>query len=151
MIVIQYVDILNSAGLATALIARRDKVQEAANAAFLANILFGLGCFALTWVIAPLVAQFFNAPEVVPLLRALGLALPLTGLGIVPDTMLRREMKFQTVLISDISRNFMKGAVSIVLALLGYGVWSLVGGQLIGVLTGTLLSWILARWRPTFP
>jgi PST family polysaccharide transporter len=150
LIVIQYVDILNSAGIATALIARRDKVQEAANAAFLANILFGLGCFALTWVIAPLVAQFFKTPEVVPLFRALGLTLPLTGLGIVPDTMLRREMKFQTVLISDISRNFMKGAVAIVMALLGYGAWSLVGGQLVGVLTGTLLSWFLAGWRPTF-
>jgi lipopolysaccharide exporter len=150
LIVIQYVDILNSAGIDTALIARRDKVQEAANAAFVANILFGIVCFGITWVIAPFVAAFFKAPEIVPLFRALGLSLPFTGLGVVPDTMLKREMRFQTVIISDVSRNFMKGAVSVVLALLGFGVWSLVWGQVIGVLTGSVLSWVLARWKPTW-
>ena len=149
LIVIQYVDILNSAGIDTALIARREKVQEAANAAFVANIIFGVVCFTITWVIAEPVSVFFKAPEMVPLFRVLGLSLPLTGLGMVPDTMLKREMKFQTVLISDVTRNFMKGAVSIGLALLGFGVWSLVWGQVFGVLTGSVLSWILAGWRPT--
>ena len=150
LVVIQYVDILNSAGISAALISRREKVQQAANAAFVVNIIFGLACFGITWMIAPLVATFFKAPEIVPLFRALGLSLPLTGLGVVPDTMLKREMKFQTVIIADISRNFMKGAVSIALALLGYGVWSLVWGQVIGVFTGSVMSWILARWKPTW-
>ena len=150
LVVIQYVDILNSAGIATALIARREKVQEAANAAFVANILFGVSCFAISWLIAPLVATFFKAPEIVPLFRVMGLSLPLTGLGVVPDAMLKREMKFQTTIIADLTRNFMKGAVSVSLALMSFGVWSLVWGQVIGVLTGTVLSWILARWRPTW-
>src|SRR6185503_15772281 len=44
LVVIQYVDILNSAGIDIALIARREKVQEAANAAFVANIIFGAVC-----------------------------------------------------------------------------------------------------------
>jgi len=150
LVVIQYVDILNSAGIATALIARRENVQEAANAAFVANILFGALCFTITWIIAEPVSVFFNAAEIVPMFRVLGLTLPLTGLGVVPDTMLRREMKFQTVLVSDVSRNFVKGAVSIGLAVLGLGVWGLVWGQVLGVLTGTILSWILAGWRPTW-
>jgi lipopolysaccharide exporter len=150
LVVIQYVDILNSAGIDTALIARREKVEQAANAAFVANILFGIGCFLLAWIMAPLVAEFFKAPEIVPLFRVISLSLPFTGLGVVPDTMLKREMRFNTVIISDISRNFMKGAVSVVLALLHFGVWSLVWGQVIGVLTGSVLSWVLARWKPTW-
>jgi lipopolysaccharide exporter len=150
LIVIQYVDILNSAGIAAALIARREKVQEAANAAFIANIFFGVSCFAITWFIAEPVSVFFSAPEIVPLFRVLGLSLPFTGLGIVPDAMLQREMKFRTLLISDATRNLMKGAVSIGLAALGFGVWSLVLGQVLGVLTGSVLSWILAGWRPTW-
>ncbi len=149
-VVIQYVDILNSAGIDTALISRREKIEEAANAAFVANILFGVGCFVLTWLIAPMVSVFFKAPEIVPIFRVIALSVPITGLGMVPDTLLKRDMKFKTVIISDLGRNFMKGAVSVVLALLGYGVWSLVWGQVIGVLTGTILSWILARWHPTW-
>jgi len=150
LVVIQYVDILNSAGIDTALIARREKVEEAANAAFVANILFGIGCFIITWLIAPLVAAFFKAPEIVPLFRALGLSLPLTGIGVVPDTMLKREMKFHLSIISDIGRNVVKGAASVVFALLGWGVWSLVWGQVIGVLVGSIISWIVARWKPTW-
>lgn len=150
LLVIQYVDIINSAGIDTALIARRENIQEAANAAFIANLLFGAACFGLTWMIAGPVAAFFKAPQIVPYFRVLGLSLPLTGLGMVPDTMLKREMKFRSALIADIARNFMKGAVSVILALLGYGVWSLVWGQLAGVLTGSVLSWILAGWRPTW-
>jgi lipopolysaccharide exporter len=150
LVAIQYVDIINSAGVATALIARREKVEEAANAAFVANLLFGVLCYAIAWFGAPFVAAFFKAPEIVPLFRVLGLSLPLTGLGIVPDTMLKREMKFRNVLISEVTRNFMKGAVSIVLAILGFGVWSLVWGQVLGVLTGAILSWIMAGWWPTW-
>lgn len=150
LIVIQYVDILNSAGIAAALISRREKVQEAANAAFVANLVLGVLCFGITWFIAEPVSIFFKAPEIVPLFRVLGLSLLFAGPGIVPDAMLQREMKFRTLLISDVTRNFMKGAVSIGLALLGFGVWSLVLGQVIGILTGSILSWILAGWRPTW-
>lgn len=150
LVAIQYVDIINSAGVATALIARREKVQEAANAAFAANLGFGVLCYAIAWFAAPFVADFFNSPEIVPLFRVLAISLPLTGLGIVPDTMLKREMKFRNVLISEVSRNFVKGAVSIGFALLGFGVWSLVWGQVLGVFTGALISWIMAGWRPTW-
>ena len=150
LVVMQYIDIINSAGIDTALIARREKVQEAANAALVANILFGVMCFAITWFIAEPVSVFFKAPQIVPLFRALGLCLPLSGIGMVPDAMLKREMKFRTVLVSDVMGNFMKGAVSVALAWLGFGVWSLVWGQVISVLTASAISWMLAGWRPTW-
>ncbi len=129
LIVIQYVDILNSAGIVAALVSRREKVEEAANAAFAANLIFGALCFFITWFIAEPVSVFFKAPEIVPLFRVLGLSLPFTALGMVPDAMLQREMRFKTLLISETSRNLIKGAVSIGLAFLGFGVWSLVLGQ----------------------
>lgn len=150
LITIQYLDILNSAGINNSLIARRENLEEAANAAFAANILLGIISFALTWMIAPSVAIFFKTDEIVPVLRVLGLSLPLSGLGMVPNTLLQRHLRFRTKLLPDISRNFIKGVVSIVLAWLGMGVWSLVWGQLAGVLIGTVIAWILAGWKPTW-
>jgi lipopolysaccharide exporter len=150
LIAIQYLDILNSAGIDSALIARRENLEEAANAAFVANILLGVVCFALTWIIAPSVAVFFKDNSIVPLLRVLGLSLPLSGLGMVPDTLLQRRLRFRTKLLPDISRNFIKGVISIVLAAFGFGVWSLVWGQIAGIFTGTVLAWILAGWKPTW-
>src|SRR5574339_1201829 len=62
LITIQYLDILNSAGIDNALVSRREKLEEAANAAFVANILLGFISFGLTWVIAPWAAVFFKTP-----------------------------------------------------------------------------------------
>jgi hypothetical protein len=44
----QYVDILNSAGIVTALISRREKVQEGANAAFITS---SSGCYVLYYLV----------------------------------------------------------------------------------------------------
>lgn len=150
LIAIQYLDILNSAGINSSLIARRENLEEAANAAFVANILLGLISFSLTWVIAPSIAVFFKTAEIVPILRVLGLSLPISGLGLVPNALLYRQMRFRTKLIPDMGRNFVKGLVSISFAAFGMGVWSLVWGQIIGVLTGTVLAWLLSGWRPSW-
>jgi lipopolysaccharide exporter len=150
LIAIQYLDILNSAGIVTSLIARRENLEEAANAAFVANILLGAISFGLTWLIAPSIAVFFKTEEIVPILRVLGLSLPISGLGLVPDALLHRQLRFRTILIPDMSRNFMKGLVSISFAVFGMGVWSLVWGQIAGVFTGTVLAWVLSGWRPSW-
>jgi O-antigen/teichoic acid export membrane protein len=68
----------------------------------------------------------------------------------VPDTLLQRRLRFRTKLLPDISRNFIKGVISIVLAAAGFGVWSLVWGQIAGIFTGTVLAWVLAGWKPTW-
>lgn len=150
LIAIQYLDILNSAGIDSALIARRENLEEAANAAFLANVLLGTVCFALAWICAPAVAVFFKDDSIIPILRVLGLSLPLSGIGMVPSTLLQRQMRFRTKLLPDVSRNLTKGVISITFAAFGLGVWSLVWGQIAGIFVGTVLAWILAGWKPTW-
>jgi len=150
LVAIQYLEILNSAGIDSALIARRENLEEAANAAFVANILLGIFSFGLTWFLAPTVAIFFKEDAIVPLLRLLGISLPISGIGMVPDALLQRQLRFRIRLMPAVGRSLMKGLVSILLAVLGMGVWSLVWGQIIGILTSTLLAWILAGWKPTW-
>ena len=94
LIAIQYLDILNSAGINTSLIAQRERLEEATNAAFVGNIMLGIASFGLTWVLAPSIAEFFKTEEIIPILRLLGLSLPLSGLGMVPDTLLQRRLRF---------------------------------------------------------
>jgi O-antigen/teichoic acid export membrane protein len=150
LIAIQYLDILNSAGINTSLIAQRERLEEATNAAFMGNIMLGIASFGLTWVLAPSIAEFFKTEEIIPILRLLGLSLPLSGLGMVPDTLLQRHLRFRTRLVPEIGKNLTKGVVSVALAWLGMGVWSLVWGQLAGILVGTVSAWMLAGWTPTW-
>jgi O-antigen/teichoic acid export membrane protein len=80
----------------------------------------------------------------------MGLSLPLSGLGMVPDTLLQRHLRFRTRMLPEVSKNLIKGLVSIILAWMGMGVWSLVWGQLAGIFIATVLAWILAGWKPTW-
>src|SRR5271157_1325928 len=147
---IQYLDIINQSGLDDALIARKDKIEQAANSAFVANVIMGILSFGIAWMAAPEIALFFRNDGITPLFRLLALVLPLNTFGLVPYTLLSRNLRFRTKLIPDIFNSLSKGITSIPLALLGFGPWSLIWGQIVGTMVSTILAWFLADWRPSW-
>jgi len=149
-IAIQYLDIINTSGMDSALISRKDKIEEAANSAFAANVILGIVSFIAAWLAAPSIAYFFKTDEITPLFRLLAVVLPISSFGLVPYTMLLRGLRFQTKLIPDLFSSLAKGLVAIGLALFGFGPWSLIWGQIVGATISTILSWILAKWHPTW-
>jgi O-antigen/teichoic acid export membrane protein len=149
-IAIQYLDILNTGGIDSALISRREKVEEAANSAFIANITLGIVSYVIAWLAAPSIALFFKSDEIILLIRTLAIVLPIAGLGLVPSAMIMRSLRFREKLIVGVSQSVSKGLISVVLALMGYGVWSLIWGQIIGEIVSTIVLWSLANWRPSW-
>jgi O-antigen/teichoic acid export membrane protein len=61
---------------------------------------------------------------------------------------LQRNLDYRRKLIPDLSSAFVKGVVSIVLALTGAGVWAIVFGQLSGAIASVLMVWIIFPWWP---
>jgi O-antigen/teichoic acid export membrane protein len=146
---IQYLDVLNSLGSESALISRRDKLEEATNATFVINILTGILFFSLAWAAAPALAAFFREPGVVDVIRVLAAVLVIGALKSAPSGLLQRRLSFKAKLIPDLGQAVVKGLVSVILAWQGFGVWSLVWGQVIGEAVSTVAFWVLVRWRPT--
>lgn len=147
-VAVSYLSILKDLGLGAALIQRRQDLEEAADSVFTLNLLLGLVMSLVTIAIAPLAAAYFREPLVTPVLRLLGLTFFLNALGAVHLVRLQRELEFRRKLVPDLGQSFVKGAVSIGCALGGLGVWSLVIGQLAGVLTSVILAWRVFPWRP---
>jgi O-antigen/teichoic acid export membrane protein len=145
---VSYLAVLKDLGLGAALIQKRDHVEESANTVFTMNLLLGIGLTLVTFAIAPFVANYFREPEVTPLLRVLGLTFVINALGSIHTIRLQRELAFNRKLVPDLGRSLAKGAASIGLALLGFGVWSLIWGQIVGAVTAVILAWIVYRWRP---
>jgi len=146
---IQYLDVVNTLGMGTALISRRDRIVEAANAAFAISTILGFILFAFAWVSAPMVAVYFKEEGVINLVRIVAITLPLSALGAIPNALISRNLRFRTMIIPEISKSIAKGLLSIILAWQGFGAWSLIWGQVAGVLVGNIAAWTLARWRPT--
>jgi PST family polysaccharide transporter len=59
-----------------------------------------------------------------------------------------RELDYKRKLLPDMGNAITKGVVSIGMAFDGFGVWSLVAGQLAGALVSVMLVWIIVPWRP---
>jgi O-antigen/teichoic acid export membrane protein len=148
VVAINYISVLKDLGLGVALIQRKGNVEEAANTVFTINLFLGLALSAIIIPLAPLVATYFRDPQVIPVLRWMGISFIINALGSVHTNWLVRDLDYRRKLVPELGGALMKGVISIGLAYLGYGVWSLVFGQIAGALASVLLVWMVLPWRP---
>jgi PST family polysaccharide transporter len=147
-VAITYLTLVKDLGLGAALVQRRDDVEKTANTVFTLNLGVGILITLITMLIAPLAAAYFREPLVTPMLRWLGLSIFLNSLGSVHMSRLQRELQFHWKMIPQIGNILVKALVSITLALLHFGAWALIFGQLAGALVSLVLVWKIVPWRP---
>jgi O-antigen/teichoic acid export membrane protein len=148
LVAINYLSVLKDLGLGVALIQRKGDVQEAANTVFTINLFLGLALSAAIVPLAPLVASYFRDPQVIPVLRWMGISFIINALGSVHTNWLVRDLEYRRKLVPELGGALAKGVVSIGMAYMGYGVWSLVFGQIVGAAASVILVWIVLPWRP---
>src|SRR5262249_39356937 len=133
-------------GLGPALVQRPDLTPRHISSAFYASVGFGFLVAAIIWVGSPLIAQFFRMEHLTPVVRALSLVFPITGVSMVSESLLQRELRFRELANRDIyAYGIGYGLVGVVLALLGWGVWALVLAQ---VAQATVRTAVLLRSAP---
>jgi O-antigen/teichoic acid export membrane protein len=146
---VTYVETLGDLGTGVALIYWPDRRSEAAQVTFLINMLTGWAWFALTWTLAPAIADFFNSPEGTAIVRGLAFSFPLKFLGNTHDALAQKDLRFRARALPEMALTTIKGIIAVSLAFAGFGAWSLVWGQLGGVAVSTALLWMLVPWRPS--
>lgn len=99
---------------------------------------------------APFIAQVFGEPTAGPVMQGLAPTALLVTLGAVPQTMLRRGLRFQAIAVQGAIAALISQAVAVTAAFTGLGVWSLVLQTLTLQFIATLLAWIATRYHPSF-
>ncbi len=137
-------------GFGSALIYRKAEVEEAADTAFYLLLLTGVVTYAAAFFSAPAIAHIASKPDprIVPVIRVLSLSILLAAFARVPVVMLSREMDFRRKAVTDVVPTLTNVVVSVLLALAGWGVWSLVYGRLASTLMRVVVSWWVTGWRP---
>jgi len=150
IVAINFIEFLQGLGLRQALIYYpKDERQD--NTAFWLGIGSGLLLFITSlFIVAPLVGIFYDDLRAVPVTQVLSFYFVLVSLNIVQEATLSKKLAFGQRSIPSISNSFCKGITSISLALLGYGAWSLIYGQLVGTFVEVLVYWYITKWRPAF-
>jgi O-antigen/teichoic acid export membrane protein len=98
---------------------------------------------------APFLAGIYHEPKLSPVLMALAVVPVVTGVTGVPESILRRQLRFRALALRGVSSVVASGVVGIVLAVLGYGVWALVGQVVSQALVAVVALWMSVGWRPS--
>jgi lipopolysaccharide exporter len=148
LLVISFLDVLKSLGVTSALIYRQDIKDEDAGETLVLSVITGCIFFVICWLVAPLAAAFFHDWRVAELTRVLGFGFVIFAFGSVHSVLLQRQMRFGRRFLPDALLSLAKGVVSVWLAMVGLGYWSLVWGQLAGIAVATLANWCLLPILP---
>jgi polysaccharide transporter, PST family len=105
-------------------------------------------CFASA---GSLLAWFYGDPRVTMVSIGVSLTIFLTGTSVLHLALLKRAMQFPVIAATSVFARGASVAVSIVLALMGWGYWALVAGVIALPLSNTVGAWILCRWVPALP
>lgn len=135
-------------GFSNSLIRKSNVSDDDYNTMFILNMVMSVAMCLLLFIGAPYIAVFFERPQLVALLRVMGLLLIFQALSIVQMTILSRKIDFKTKTKASIISAVTSGIAGIVMAFLGCGVWSLVAQQLSRQLVYSISLWIFNRWWP---
>lgn len=103
------------------------------------NLATGVVLYFLLLLANPVVYIFYPEPGLTELLNVVAISLIIAPIGSLFQTLLQKEMSFNILAKQEIAATSAATLTTIVMAYLGYGVWSLVMGQLLNISLKTLL------------
>ncbi len=153
-IAIQFARRLMNFGMTSVLVQLKEVKDDHYNTVFWMNIIFMSIVAAIVFFSANYYANFFQRPELVWILRVVAFDFIFKALASVPSAILRRNIRFKELAFSHTIYKLASVITAIALAVSGYGVWSLVIGELVG-------SWVqrtaviryafrFSDWKPKF-
>lgn len=149
LIVVGISAIFSQLGVGPAIVQRPDLEPRHLDAAFTLSAIFGVLTAGVIYASAPLFAQFFKMPALGPVLQALSIIFPITGLGVVSESLLQRDLRFDRIARTEIVSYFIGfGLVATGFAWRGWGAWALVAGQIVQMLVRTAMIFLGHSWRP---
>ncbi|MDE5585613.1 MAG: lipopolysaccharide biosynthesis protein [Muribaculaceae bacterium] len=135
-------------GFGAALLQKKDPDEDDYSTVFWFNLGVSVAVYLLLFACAPLIARFFDAPELTALSRVMFLTFVLTGLGIVQTNRMMKRMDVKQIAIADLFALSVSACLGVALALGGFGAWAIVWQSvaLAGLKSGWL--WMTGHWTP---
>jgi O-antigen/teichoic acid export membrane protein len=106
-------NILVESGFSSALIRRKENTDEEYSAVFVFNLGLSVLIYALLFFLAPLLASFYEMPELTDLARLLFLAIVLNSLGIVQIAIYTRNLEFSKLTKINLAAGVAVGVVTV--------------------------------------
>ncbi len=141
---------LQEGGFISALTNRKEASHKDYNAVFWFSLLCSTTIYVLLFFAAPLIADFYNTPELIPLSRLSFLGFVISSMSIAPRAYLFKNLRIKDTTVISISSLIVSGIVGITLAANGFAYWGIALQSISFVTVMTILNFCFSRWRPSF-
>lgn len=136
-------------GFSSALIQYKDRSNVDYCTVFYVNFGMSLLMYGLLAVSAPWIADFYNEPRLVAIIRVYCLTLVIGSLAAINGIILTIDLNFKKGTIISTVSALLSAGVGLIFAYTGFGVWALVFQQLAASLIRCVLLLYMSRWFPS--
>lgn len=151
-VVIVFSQVFTDLGISSAIIYYQNLAREQLSSLYWLNIISGFLVFIVVLLVRPLIAGFYNEPRLIELLVYVAFIFLVTPFGQQFQFLLQKELLFNQLAKVEILSIVTGSLIAIVLAFLGFGVYSQIWGQLSTAIVKSLylmkIGW--NRWKPQF-
>lgn len=140
---------LVDSGFTQALIRDQKANQTDYSTVFYFNLAVSIFIYGVLFLSAPLISNFFDEAQLTSIVRVLALGVIINAFSIIPRAMFTKEVDFKVQAKVNMAASVLSGAVAVAMALIGFGVWSLVVRMLALNGVQALMLMFYRRWRPS--
>ena len=144
------ISLVNDRGFGISIIQKKNLEMSHLSSVFWGGLSFGVLLFVLFYFFSFPLAAFLKESRLQPVIAVLSGGFIIGAFGIVQRSLLTREMAFKKLAIIEIISVAVSGSIAVSMALLGFGLWSLVANILLRYTVDAIAFWIVSDWRPRF-
>jgi O-antigen/teichoic acid export membrane protein len=139
---------ISNVGLGAALVQRREIEERHRRTMLLANLVSSSAIVLILFGLAPWVGGFFKNSLAAPVLIVSSLNFLINAVSSVSFSMMSRALRFRGLALIEAIAAVVYGAVAILLAVRGFGVWSIVWAGIAQSVARAATLLIASGWRP---
>lgn len=149
MVFITIANVFVNSGFGQALIQKRDADSLDFSSVFYFSLGFTGILYVVLFFLAIPIADFYEIPNLLPVLRVLSISVPIMGINSVQQAYVARKMEFKKFFYATFIGTVISAIVGVALAYAGFGVWALVVQTLTNNIIDTIVLQLTIDWRPT--
>lgn len=121
-----FATIIAQSGFSTYIVQKKDLKDDDVSTTIVVSLFFSIIFYIIIFFLSPTISSIYNDGSLVWPLRVLGLIIFLNSIYSIQTALLSREMKFKQILLRSLLAIPVSGAIGIILAYKGFGLWALV-------------------------
>lgn len=126
MFFLGFMELFNDMGLTSAILHKQDITKEEYSSLYWLNFFLSLSLYLLLCLITPAIAAFYDQEQLNILVPLLGTSLIFSGIGRQFKVIKQKNLDFRQISVVDIVAALLSLCLALYLAIMGYGVFSLV-------------------------